>query len=136
MKLKIGVIFGGRSVEHEISVITALQAMDNIDKEKYEVVPIYITKNLEWYTGGMLRHLDSFKDFDLIKRYARRVNLVNKNGRFVLQTTGFIARELNEIHLAFPMVHGANCEDGTIQGFLQTSCQSQRGSFPLSPRKL
>ena len=120
MKLKIGVIFGGRSVEHEISVITALQAMDNIDKEKYEVVPIYITKNLEWYTGGMLRHLDSFKDFDLIKRYARRVNLVNKNGRFVLQTTGLIARELNEIHLAFPMVHGANCEDGTIQGYLQT----------------
>ena len=120
MKLKIGVIFGGRSVEHEISVITALQAMDNIDKEKYEVVPIYITKNLEWYTGGMLRHLDSFKDFDLIKRSARKVNLVNKNGRFVLQTTGLIARELNEIHLAFPMVHGANCEDGTIQGYLQT----------------
>ena len=120
MKLKIGVIFGGRSVEHEISVITALQAMDNIDKEKYEVVPIYITKNLEWYTGGMLRHLDSFKDFDLIRRYAKKVNLVNKNGRFVLQTTGLIARELNEIHLAFPMVHGANCEDGTIQGYLQT----------------
>lgn len=120
MKLKIGVIFGGRSVEHEISVITALQAMDNIDKEKYEVVPIYITKNLEWYTGGMLRHLDSFKDFDLIRRYAKKVNLVNKNGRFVLQTTGLIAREINEIHLAFPMVHGANCEDGTIQGFLQT----------------
>lgn len=120
MKLKIGVIFGGRSVEHEISVITALQAMDNIDKEKYEVVPIYITKNLEWYTGGMLRHLDSFKDFDLIKRYAKKVNLVNKNGRFILQTTGLISRELNEIHIAFPMVHGANCEDGTIQGFLQT----------------
>ena len=81
MKLKIGVIFGGRSVEHEISVITALQAMDNIDKEKYEVVPIYITKNLEWYTGGMLRHIDSYKDFRLIDRYARKVNLVNNHGR-------------------------------------------------------
>ena len=120
MKLKIGVIFGGQSVEHEISVITALQAMDNIDKEKYEVVPIYISKNLEWYTGGCLRHLDSFKDFDLIKRYAKKVNLVNKNGRFILQSTGLLAREINEIHLAFPMVHGANCEDGTIQGYLQT----------------
>lgn len=120
MKIKIGVIFGGQSVEHEISVITALQAMDNIDKDKYEVVPIYITKNLEWYTGGMLRHLDSFKDFDLIKRYAKKVNLVNKNGRFILQSTGLIAREINEIHIAFPMVHGANCEDGTIQGYLQT----------------
>ena len=119
MKLKIGVIFGGKSLEHEMSIITALQAMENIDTDKYEVVPIYITKNLEWYTGGMLRHLDSFKDFDLIKRYAKKVNLVNKNGRFVLQTTGLIARELNEIHLAFPMVHGANCEDGTIQGLFE-----------------
>jgi D-alanine-D-alanine ligase len=46
MKLSIGVIFGGRSLEHDLSVLTAIQAMDNIDKERYEVVPIYITKDL------------------------------------------------------------------------------------------
>lgn len=120
MKLKIGVIFGGKSVEHEISVITALQAMDNIDNERYEVVPIYITKDLNWYTGGMLRHIDSFKDFDLIKRYAKKIRLTNKGGRYVLESVGIFKREINEIHLAFPMVHGANCEDGTIQGYLQT----------------
>lgn len=118
MKLKIGVIFGGKSVEHEISVITAIQAMDNIDQDKYEIVPIYITKNLDWYTGGMLRHIESYKDFDLIKRYAKKVNLVNNDGRYILKSVGLIAREINEIHLAFPMVHGANCEDGTIQGYL------------------
>ena len=44
MKINIGVIFGGKSLEHDLSVLTAIQAMDNIDKERYEVVPIYITK--------------------------------------------------------------------------------------------
>ena len=118
MKINIGVIFGGKSVEHEISIITAIQAMNNIDKDKYEVFPIYITKDLQWYTGGCLKFIDTFKDFDLIKRYAKRVNLVNSNGRFILQTCGFIKRELVELHLAFPMVHGANVEDGSIQGYL------------------
>ena len=118
MKINIGVIFGGKSVEHEISIITAIQAMEKIDKEKYEVVPIYITKDLEWYTGGCLKFIDTFKDFDLIKRYARKVNLVNSNGRYILQTTGLIKHELWELHLAFPIVHGANVEDGSIQGYL------------------
>ncbi len=120
MKLNIGVIFGGKSVEHEISVITALQAMDNIDKEKYEIIPIYITKDLVWYTGGMLRHIDSYKDFRLIDRYATKVNLINKDGRFILQKSYGIKREINEIHLAFPIVHGKGVEDGTIQGYLST----------------
>ena len=45
MKAKIAVFFGGNSVEHEVSIITALQAIENIDREKYEVLPIYITKD-------------------------------------------------------------------------------------------
>jgi len=119
MKLKIGVLFGGKSVEHELSVLTAIQAMDEIEKEKYEVVPIYITKDLQFYTGGMLRHIDSYKDFNLIKRYANKVNLINKDGRFILQSCSYLKKEINEIHLAFPIVHGAKTEDGTFQGFLQ-----------------
>lgn len=118
MKLKVGVIFGGRSVEHEVSIITAIQAMDNIDTDKYEIVPIYITKDLEWYTGGCLRFIDTFKEFDLIRRYSKRVNLINKDGRYILQTNGMIRREINELHLAFPIMHGANAEDGSIQGYL------------------
>ena len=120
MKLNIGVLFGGKSVEHEISVITALQAMDNIDTDKYEIIPIYITKELVWYTGGMLRHIDSYKDFRLIERYARKVNLVNRNGKFILQSINGLKREIAEIHLAFPIVHGKGVEDGTIQGYLST----------------
>ena len=120
MKLSIGVIFGGRSLEHDLSVLTAIQAMDNIDKERYEVVPIYITKDLTFYSGGMLRYIDSYKDFRLIDRYATKVNLINKNGKFVLQTTGLIKRVYKEIHLAFPMVHGKYTEDGSIIGYLET----------------
>ena len=120
MKINIGVIFGGKSVEHEISVITALQAMDNINSEKYEIIPIYITKDLVWYTGGMLRYIDSYKDFRLIDRYATKVNLVNINGRFILQKTTGLKREVKQIHLAFPIVHGKGTEDGTIQGYLST----------------
>lgn len=120
MKLKIGVIFGGNSLEHEISILTAIQAMDNLDEEKYEIVPIYIAKDYTWYAGGLLRHIDSFNNFNLIEKYAKKVNLINKKGRFVLQTTGLIKKEYNEIHLVIPMVHGAGMEDGTIQGYLQT----------------
>ena len=97
MKLSIGVIFGGRSLEHELSILTAIQMMDNIDKERYDVVPIYIAKDLTIYTGGALRFIDSYKDFNLINRYATKVSLINKKGRFVLQTTGLIKREYKEI---------------------------------------
>ena len=120
MKLNIGVIFGGNSLEHELSILTAVQAMDNIDKERYEVVPIYIAKDLTIYAGGMLRYIDSFKDFRLINKYATKVNIVNKKGKFILETTGLIRREYKEIHLAFPMVHGKNTEDGAIVGYLET----------------
>ena len=118
MKLKVGVIFGGKSVEHEVSIISAIQVMDNIDTDKYDIVPIYISKELEWYTGGCLRYIDTFKDFDLLKRYSKRVNLINKNGRYILQTSGLFKREIDELHLAFPVMHGANAEDGSIQGYL------------------
>lgn len=120
MKLNIGVIFGGNSLEHELSILTAVQAMDNIDKERYEVVPIYIAKDLTIYAGGMLRYIDSYKDFNLINRYAKKVNIVNKKGKFILETTGLIRREYKEIHLAFPMVHGKNTSDGAIVGYLET----------------
>ena len=120
MKLSIGVIFGGNSMEHELSILTAIQAMDNIDKERYDVVPIYITKHGTIYSGGMLRYIDSYKDFRLIERYAHKVNLVNRDGKFILEKRGLIRRDYKEIHLAFPIVHGKNTEDGSIIGYLNT----------------
>ena len=68
MKIKVGVIFGGESVEHEISIITAVQAMEFMDKDKYEPVPIYISKDRTWYTGNMLKEMDVYRDFDSLKR--------------------------------------------------------------------
>ena len=58
MKLRVGVIFGGVSVEHEVSIISAVQAMKQIDEEKYEVIPIYIGKDREWYTGKLLKNIE------------------------------------------------------------------------------
>lgn len=118
MKLNIGVIFGGVSLEHDLSIVTAVQAMTNINKDNYEVVPIYITKTGEMYTGGCLKFIDTYKDFELIKRYAKKITIVSKDRRYILQTVGLIKREVNEIHLAFPIGHGANMEDGSIMGYL------------------
>ncbi len=118
MKLNVGVIFGGKSLEHEMSIITAIQAMNNIDTDKYDITPIFITKENIWYTGGALRFVDTFKDLNLLKRYTKSINLVNRNGRFVLVTTGVLSREICEIHLVLPIMHGAMGEDGSIQGYL------------------
>lgn len=120
MKIKVGVIFGGVTVEHEVSVISAVQAMKNIDEEKYEVIPIYIDKEYNWYTGKMLMEIDVYKDFDTLKRYAKKVALIRKNNRFILQSLGLFKKEVTDIDIAFPIVHGSNMEDGTIHGYLQT----------------
>lgn len=121
MKIKVGVLFGGCSVEHEVSIITAVQAMENIDQEKYEIVPIYITKDRTWYTGKMLMEMDVYRDFDSLKKYAKKVTLVNKNGQFLLQkTTGLFQKTIAELDLAFPIVHGKNVEDGSLQGYLDS----------------
>ena len=121
MKIRVGVIFGGESVEHEISIITAIQAMNKMDEEKYEIIPIYITKEREWYTGEMLRDIDVYQDFNLIKNYSNNVVLYYRNGSYVLQKKkGLFKSVVNEIDIAFPIVHGTNVEDGVLQGYLQT----------------
>mgnify|MGYP001946127922 FL=1 len=65
VKKKVAVIFGGRSVEHDVSVITGLQVLENIDKEKYDTIPIYIDKKGKWYTGDSLREYKNFKEKNL-----------------------------------------------------------------------
>lgn len=121
MKIKLGVIFGGESVEHEVSIISAIQAMNKIDQEKYDIVPIYITKDREWYTGDMLRDIEFYQDLSLIKRYADNVILYCDDGRYVLQKKkGLFKRVVKEIDIAFPIVHGTNVEDGVLQGYLQS----------------
>jgi len=118
--IKVGVIFGGESVEHEVSIISAIQAMNKMDSEKYEIVPIYITKDGEWYTGEFLKEIESYQDMSLLKKYGKKVVLYRKNNAFVLQKKGFFKSIIKEIDVAFPIVHGTNVEDGTLQGYLKT----------------
>ena len=82
MKIKLGVLFCGVSVEHEISIITAVQAMKAIDKEKYDIVPIYIDKERNIYTGKLLMEIDSYKDMSLLKRYAKQVIFYQDKGHY------------------------------------------------------
>ena len=121
MKIKLGVIFGGQSVEHEVSIISALQAIKNLDTTKYEVVPIYINKDKEWYTGAMLNEIEFFKDFEMNKKFAKKVVLVKKDGKYVLlSTTGLFRKEVTELDVILPVVHGAGVEDGSLAGYLET----------------
>lgn len=121
MRIRVGVIFGGESVEHEVSIITAIQAMNKMDEEKYEIIPIYITKDREWYTGDMLKDIEVYQDLNLIKRYSTNVVLYYKDGSYVLQKKkGLFKGTVKELDIAFPIVHGTNVEDGVLQGYLQT----------------
>ena len=120
MRIKVGVVFGGETVEHEVSIISAIQAMNKMDQEKYEIIPIYITKDREWYTGDMLKDIDVYQDLSLIKKYAKNVVLYYKNGSYVLQKKKFPRTIVKEVDIIFPIVHGTNVEDGVLQGYLQT----------------
>ncbi len=121
MKIRVGVIFGGETVEHEVSIISAIQAMNKLDLEKYEVVPIYITKKREWYTGEILKDIETYQDFGLIEKYCKNVVLYYSNGSYVLQNKkGLFKSVVKEIDIAFPIVHGTNVEDGVLQGYLQS----------------
>ena len=119
MKIKLGVIFGGESVEHEVSIISAIQAMNKMDVEKYDIIPIYITKDREWYTGEMLKEIETYSDPSLIKKYAKNVVLYAKDGKFYLQNKKGLKGIVKELDIVFPIVLGTNVEDGVLQGYLQ-----------------
>ena len=122
MKLKIGVIFGGKTVEHEISIITANQAITSLNKEKYEIVPIYISKSGKMYTGEALLELKEFRNLDELLKKCKEIVLVNdgvKVNLLKVKNKMFSKNIINSIDLAFPIMHGTNGEDGSIQGFLE-----------------
>ena len=123
MKRSVAVLFGGKSVEHEISVISAVQAMGYLDKEKYELVPVYITKSGKMYTGEKLTQIENFRDTKALLKDCRQVIMTNLDGRCVLlpypMKFGY-KKLIKPIDVAMPIVHGTNVEDGALQGFLKT----------------
>ena len=122
MKIKLGVFFGGKSVEHEVSIITALQAIENMNKEKYEIIPIYIAKDNKMYCGDCVADIKEYTNIDNLKKISTQVTLSLKDNKTVLLRTNkkFYENEIyNSIDIAFPIVHGTNVEDGTLQGYLK-----------------
>lgn len=123
MKIQLLVIFGGKTVEHEISVISAIQAINNIDKTKYDVIPVYLTKNLELYTGEDITSIEAYQNIPQLLKNSHRVVFSKENDSVFLAdypASRFSKRVKRQIDIAFPIVHGNNVEDGSIQGFLKT----------------
>jgi len=123
MKINIGVFFGGSSVEHEVAIISAVQAMNYINREKYDVIPVYITKKGEMYTGERLLEIENFKDIPTLLKDCTRVTFAVENDVCLmkpLKSGLFCKIKATVISLAFPIVHGTNCEDGSLQGFFES----------------
>ena len=124
MKTNVGVVFGGRSVENEISVITANQAMAAMDTEKYEITPIYITKEGKWYTGEALRNVANYRDPKKLLTMCEEVYMKPIYGDTNLYRTkkGLFQKEVvTRLDVILPALHGTNCEDGTFQGVMEFS---------------
>ena len=122
MKIKVGVFFGGKSVEHEVSIITAIQAIENMDKNKYDVIPIYITKDNKMYCGNLIGDIAQYKNLENLLKNSSQVTLSQMNDKVVLLKCDkkFYENAVYDyIDIAFPIVHGTNVEDGTLQGYLK-----------------
>ncbi len=125
MKICVALFFGGQSVEHEVSVITGLQAYYAFDKEAYDVIPVYISKDNEMYIGEKVGDISAYKDIPALIAASMRVNMVRENGKVYLRqmhTKSFHKPKSILVDVAFPAVHGTNVEDGTLQGFFRTMC--------------
>ncbi len=122
MKTKVAVFFGGHSVEHEVSIISGLQAYAAIDREKYDVLPIYISKDNRFYTGETLGDVAIYKDMDACMKAATQVILVpGAKGVDVVRYPApkFGKAVIDTFEVAIPVVHGTNVEDGTLMGYLE-----------------
>ncbi len=113
-KIKVGVLFGGKSAEHEVSLVSAQSVMENLDPKKYEVIPIGITHQGKWLSAG--------KPLQYLKRAPK--DLARKTILPAVRTDqelGSAARPKNypKVDVIFPVLHGTYGEDGTVQGFLE-----------------
>lgn len=125
MKTTLGVFFGGRSTEHEISVISANQAMAAIDTDKYNVVPIYIAKDGHWYTGEALTKVANYRNIKELLASCSEVYMRPVYGDYNLypaKRSGFFdkGKPLATLDVVIPVLHGSNVEDGIFEGVLET----------------
>lgn len=128
MKKTIAVFFGGQACEHDISIITGTQLAENIDRSRYDVVPVYIARDGAWFTGKKLLDVTFMRAFQANDKDIQRVSLQptpNKRGLVFEDTkhSGLFSRNKKEenisIDVAIIAMHGLNGEDGTLQGLLE-----------------
>ena len=121
-KIRAAVFFGGPSVEHEVSVITAMQAIQAMDKERYQVIPVYVTKSGAFYTGDHLSDLASYRNIPAALAQAREV-LLQKNGNEVQLVSAKPKRlgknPVQGVDVALPIFHGTGGEDGVMQAHFE-----------------
>ncbi len=123
IKTRVAMMFGGKSVEHEVSVISGIQAIMSMDTDKYEVIPVYISKNNEMYIGDKIGDIESYKNMKELIAQSQRVIMINEGNKVCLTpypVKMFGKKSVIEIDIAFPIVHGTNVEDGALQGYLKT----------------
>lgn len=121
MKFKIAVAFGGESVEHEISILSAQQAMYALDPKKYEVIPLYIAKDGRMYTHSSFMDIDTFRAPHSVVEMMENVTIIRREQKyFIIPCFHHIIRKEIEIDMVFPILHGTHGEDGSFQGFLSS----------------
>ena len=114
-KVKVGLIFGGRSGEHEVSLKSAAAIANTLNKDKYEIILIGISKDGKWYSPINLSNIETFskfldaKDQVTIFPYPNECKLINIHDNTVV----------DQLDIIFPILHGTFGEDGTIQGLLE-----------------
>mgnify|MGYP002545867995 FL=1 len=120
MKLNIAVAFGGKSVEHEISVLSAIQVMSAISDD-YEIFPLYIAKDGRMFCEEELKSLDTFSNIEQFTLQHQPVTLVRRDANVYLVPARkhFFEKE-RRVDLVIPVLHGTNGEDGSFQGYVQT----------------
>ncbi|WZL82028.1 D-alanine--D-alanine ligase [Vallitaleaceae bacterium 9-2] len=123
MKLHVGVFFGGKATEHEVSVISAIQAIENMDKDKYEIIPIYIAKDETFYTGDALLDIKNYKDMTALLNSCSQCGFEKCKGEEKVELlkvpSKLFSKKLGYFELAFPILHGNKGENGGVQGLLE-----------------
>ena len=123
-KQTVGVIFGGRTVEHDVSIVTGHQIMRPLlNHDRYDLIPIYIDRAGQWYTGAPLMNLDNYRnnltDLMGVQEVAFSASTQHK-GMIINPGSGFLRKSrIQELDIVFPAIHGSHGEDGTLQGLFE-----------------
>ena len=121
MKMNVVVLFGGASSESKVSIASARKVMKHLDREKYQIYPVYLTPVGVFFYGDALASIDDFSRIDDVLSQCVRVNFRICNKRVMLwKELGLFGRHITDIDVVLPVVHGTNVEDGALQGLLRT----------------